>query len=302
MALLTLVWYFTICTLLCQSIVFGQRIVAVGDIHGDYHRMLTILKFSGIVDDDAHWAGGDTIFVQTGDIVDRGDDTIKLYQLIQKLQEEAPLQGGQVVSLLGNHEIMNLSGDWRYVSEHDIQIFGGVEERKKAFAPEGWIGRDLVGKNLTAKVGTSVFVHGGIHPSFAQEGVEGINLKTRQTILDYVESRGRHDPYKVFGGHGPTWYRGYALDDGNICSILDEALDLLEADRMVMGHTVQRDGMIHTRCGGKAVLIDIGISHVYGGHFGALEIIGDELTALYRDGRRRLLVDRGRPKMIHQEL
>ena len=105
-----------------------------------------------------------------------------------------------MVSLLGNHEIMNLSGDWRYVSQGDLKTFGGVEERRKAFAPEGWIGRDLIEKNLTAKVGTSVFVHGGIHPSFAQGGVEDINLKTRQTILDYVESRGRHDPHKVFGG------------------------------------------------------------------------------------------------------
>ena len=37
----------------------------MGDMHGDYYRAVTILKFSGIVDDDAHWAGGDTIFVQT---------------------------------------------------------------------------------------------------------------------------------------------------------------------------------------------------------------------------------------------
>ncbi|KAI9255719.1 Metallo-dependent phosphatase-like protein [Phascolomyces articulosus] len=300
MATIRLFCLVVLSTFLWQHVI-AQRIVAVGDLHGDLFRTMTILKFSGIVDDEGHWAGGDTIFVQTGDIVDRGDDTIKLYQLIQQLQEEALLQGGRVVSILGNHEVMNLSGDWRYVSQGDIRSFGGVEERKKSFAPEGWIGRDLMEKNLTAKVGTSVFVHGGIHPSFAQDGIDGINLKTRQTILDYVESRGRFDPHKVFGGHGPSWYRGYALEDDSICSVLDSALELLGADRMVMGHTVQRDGMIHTRCGGKAVLIDIGISHVYGGHFGSLEIVDDELTAIYRDGRRRLLVDR-KAKLVHQEL
>lgn len=53
---------------------------------------------------------------------------------------------------------------------------------------------------------------------------------------------------------------------------------------MVMGHTVQRDGQIRTRCNGKAVLIDIGISWVYGGHVGALEIIGDQVNAIYEHG------------------
>ncbi|KAI9492370.1 Metallo-dependent phosphatase-like protein [Zychaea mexicana] len=293
-----ILWFVALQALLIQLVV-AQRIVAMGDLHGDLLRTLAIMRFSNIIDHEGHWAGGDTIFVQTGDIVDRGDDTIKLYELIQRLQAEAPAQGGRVVSLLGNHEIMNLSGDWRYVSTGDINSFGGKENRVKAFSPEGWIGGDLIEKNLTAKVGSSIFVHGGIHPSFAQDGIEGINLKTRQTLLDYIGSRGRHDPYGVFGGLGPTWYRGYALDDG-ICPVLEEALALLEADRMVMGHTVQRDGFIHTRCGGKAVLIDIGISHVYGGHYGALEIVGDELTAIYKDGKRKPLGTR--PKMIHQEL
>ena len=68
---------------------------------------------------------------------------------------------------------------------------------------------------------------------------------------------------------------------------------------MIMGHTVQRDGRIHTRCNGKIVLIDIGISHVYGGNFGALEIMGDELVAIYKDGRKRLVK---RPALVHQEL
>ncbi|KAI9318023.1 Metallo-dependent phosphatase-like protein [Dichotomocladium elegans] len=262
------------------------RIVAMGDLHGDLANTMSILQFSGIVNEDGHWVGGDTIFVQTGDIVDRGADTIALYQLIQRLQIEAQAAGGLVVNTLGNHEIMNMIGDWRYVHPNDIESFGGVAARKEAFSTEGWIGSELIHWNLTAKVGSSVFCHGGIHPSFAHDGTEGINRRTRETLDAYVKFH--HDPYALYGGHGPTWYRGYALDDGDICDVLDKALELLEAERMVMGHTVQRDGKIRTRCGGKAVLIDIGISHVYGGHAGALEILGDDIYAIYKDGKEKL--------------
>lgn len=71
---------------------------------------------------------------------------------------------------------------------------------------------------------------------------------------------------------------------------------------MVMGHTVQRDGKIRTRCGGKAVLIDIGISHVYGGHFGALEIVGENLTAIYRGHREPLVSYETLDDYDHDEL
>ncbi|KAI8149538.1 Metallo-dependent phosphatase-like protein [Fennellomyces sp. T-0311] len=292
-----MLWFAAVFALLWHQVI-AQRIVAMGDLHGDLSNTLQIMKFSNIIDDDGHWAGGDTIFVQTGDVVDRGVDTIKLYELLQRLQKEALLQGGQVVRVLGNHEVMNMIGDWRYVHPDDIKTFGGKKQRMQAFSPEGWIGNDLIQLNLTAKVGSNVFCHGGIHPNFAKDGIDGINEKTRQTIQGYVESRGRLDPFGLFGGRGPTWYRGYALDD-NICPTLEMALESLKADRMVMGHTVQRDGRIHTRCNGKIVLIDIGISKVYGGHYGALEIMGDELVAIYKDGRKRLVK---RPAMVHQEL
>ena len=161
--------------------------------------------------------------------MDRGVDTIKLYELLQRLQKEAALEGGRVVRTLGNHELMNMVGDWRYVHPADIDTFGGKKQRMQAFSPEGWIGGDLVQLNLTAKVGNSVFCHGCIHPNFAKDGLDALNTKTRETIMDYIESRGRLDPHGVFGGRGPTWYRGYALDD-NICPTLEKALDDLKVN------------------------------------------------------------------------
>jgi hypothetical protein len=185
---------------------------------------------------------------------------------------------------------MNLVGDWRYVYPGEPETFGGIEKRKVAFQKEGFIGSYLIPLNITTKVGSTVFCHGGIHPHFARNGIYWINDQSHQNIVPYMESNGRHgDEHGVFGGDGPTWYRGYALDDEDeICSVLDQALEMMEANRIVVGHTVQHDGRVHTRCGGKIILIDIGISNAYGGRKGALEIRGNNVKALYKDGSEDL--------------
>jgi len=92
------------------------RIVAVGDLHGDYAAWLDIARAAGIIDAAGHWAGGRTTLVQLGDIVDREPDSLKIIRSIQQLQAEAPRAGGKVVIVLGNHEAMNLLGDDRYTT------------------------------------------------------------------------------------------------------------------------------------------------------------------------------------------
>ncbi|ORY91013.1 Metallo-dependent phosphatase-like protein [Syncephalastrum racemosum] len=278
-----------------------QRIVATGDLHGDLDNTLRILQFTGLVNSDATWTAGDTIW---GDVVDRGVDTIPLYKLIQRLRAEAAAAGGAVVSTLGNHEVMNMIGDWRYVHPSDIASFGGTAARAEAFSPEGWIGEELLQWNVTAVVGSSLFCHGGVHFGYATPHGTKINDEAKRILPDYIASHGshHHDPYGVFGSQGPTWYRGYALDsEDEVCPLLEKALKELQVDRMVMGHTVQRDGHIRTRCGGRAILIDIGISHVYGGYPGALEIMGDQIAAIYDNGRRELLTPTGQ-NTRHDEL
>lgn len=94
-----------------------KRLIAVGDLHGDFESTIITLKMAGVIDDNLNWAAGDATFVQTGDVVDRGPDTISLYKLIIRLRKEALLEGGLVIPLLGNHEIMNLQDDLRYVTE-----------------------------------------------------------------------------------------------------------------------------------------------------------------------------------------
>lgn len=101
----------------------AQRIVAVGDLHGDYGAWLEIAQESGVSTDGKHWTGGRSMLVQLGDIVDRGPDSLKIIRHLQALEKEAVKAGGKVVVLLGNHEAMNVIGDLRYVDPGEYAAF-----------------------------------------------------------------------------------------------------------------------------------------------------------------------------------
>ncbi len=99
------------------------RIVAIGDIHGDYNNYLSTLQAADVVDSQGRWIAGQTHLVQTGDIPDRGPDTSKIIAHMQQLTRQAHKQGGQVHNLMGNHEAMNVYGDLRYVSPGEYEAF-----------------------------------------------------------------------------------------------------------------------------------------------------------------------------------
>ena len=101
----------------------AQRIVAVGDLHGDYSAWMDIARGAALVDAQNHWAGGRTILVQLGDITDRGPDSLKIVRSLQQLQKEAPRKGGKAIVVLGNHEAMNLIGDDRYTTPGEYAAF-----------------------------------------------------------------------------------------------------------------------------------------------------------------------------------
>src|SRR5437868_2852344 len=99
------------------------RIVAVGDLHGDFSAWQDIARDAGLFDPGGHWAGGKTVLVQMGDIIDRGADSLKIIRSLQQLQKEAPRKGGRVFVVLSNHEAMNLLGDFRYVTPGEFTAF-----------------------------------------------------------------------------------------------------------------------------------------------------------------------------------
>jgi hypothetical protein len=99
------------------------RIVAVGDVHGAFDQYVTILREAQLIDNRRRWTGGNATFVQLGDVLDRGPQSRQALDLIRRLETEAKAAGGQVVFLLGNHEVMRMAGDLRYVSPAEYEAF-----------------------------------------------------------------------------------------------------------------------------------------------------------------------------------
>jgi hypothetical protein len=111
-----------------------EAVVAIGDVHNDFDDFVAILRRTGLIDQQNHWTGGKTTFVQVGDLLDRGPKPREVMGLMMSLEREAVQAGGRVVSLLGNHEMMNIMGDLRYVTPVNYASFADAhsEERQKA--------------------------------------------------------------------------------------------------------------------------------------------------------------------------
>jgi hypothetical protein len=111
-----------------------EPVLAIGDVHGDYDDFVAILRRVDLIDEQNHWKGGKTTFVQTGDLLDRGPKPREAMDLMMALEKEAAQAGGRVVSLLGNHEAMNMMGDLRYVTPANFASYadGQSEQRQKA--------------------------------------------------------------------------------------------------------------------------------------------------------------------------
>jgi hypothetical protein len=113
-----------------------RSVIAIGDVHGDFDDFVAILQHTGLIDKEKHWAGGKTTLVQVGDLLDRGPKPRDVMDLLMVLEKEASKDGGQVVSLLGNHEMMNIMGDLRYVTPENYASFANAnseEHRKSAY-------------------------------------------------------------------------------------------------------------------------------------------------------------------------
>ena len=119
-----------------------HRIVAVGDLHGDFSAWRVILRSASLADNNGHWTGGDGVLIQTGDAVDRGPNSFEIIEDLMRLQKEAVRAHGQVIAMVGNHEAMNLTGDLRYVSAAD---YAGYADRRSA-----WRRENVYNSNKTA--------------------------------------------------------------------------------------------------------------------------------------------------------
>jgi hypothetical protein len=160
----------------------ARRIVAIGDVHGAAAEFTAILQKAGLVNQARRWTGGSTVFVQTGDITDRGTGMRDALDLLMALEREASRAGGRVHPLLGNHEVMNMLGQLRDATPEIFATFGGEAEMRAAFGPKGRYGRWLRERQAIATVDGTLFMHAGIDPAATRESIDELNRRVRRDI------------------------------------------------------------------------------------------------------------------------
>ena len=229
----------------------AQRIIAVGDLHGDYQAWMTIARAAGLVDARGRWVGGSMTLVQLGDVTDRGADSLKIIRNLQQLQKDAPRKGGKVIVVLGNHEAMNLIGDYRYTTPGEFAAFAdgqSAERREKlyqlnkaaieasyratnpqmtadavhqawiavtphklAWMPSGELGQWATRNPAIVKIGDTLFVHGGISSEYAKIPLAEVNRRVAAAMAAADES-----PKSILTDPlGPLWYRGLVRADAD---------------------------------------------------------------------------------------
>lgn len=282
----------------------ADRVVAVGDLHGDLDATRAVLRLAGLIDAADAWVGGQTVLVQTGDQLDRGDGERAIVDLLERLKGEAQKVGGRVVVLNGNHELMNVRGDLRYVTAGGFADFKGFADAKTgtrpgddprlakvppgmrgrlvAFLPGGPYAGILARRPVIARVGDTLFAHGGVLPTHVEIGLARINRE----VSDWVAARAPEPPPYMRGEDSPVWSRHYSMDpDAADCALLDGVLAATGAARLVVGHTVQREGP-NAACGGRVWRVDVGLSAHYGGRPAAIEIRGSAVKILTAGGEK----------------
>lgn len=279
-----------------ERIAVPERLVAIGDVHGDVVAARTALRLAGAIDRDGEWIGGKLVVVQTGDQLDRGNDEPDVLALFDALADKAKAKGGRVISLNGNHEIMNVQGDFRYVTGEgfsDFASFGAaapdpaklarfpehVRPRAAAFLPGGHWAQKLAERPVTAIAGDTLFAHGGVLPAHTRYGLAKANQQARSWMRGEV---GRIPPI-LDGDDALVWTRAYADPGERACTALGKVLTGLGVKRLVVGHTVQKDG-ITSGCNDRVWRIDVGMAKHYGGKPAVLEIQSDRVRTITEPG------------------
>ena len=200
-----------------------ENIYVIGDIHGAYDEFVTTLKTAGLVDEKLNWTGGASHLVSLGDIMDRGPRSRDVIDLIIELQQQSEEAGGKVHVVLGNHEVMIMQGDWRYLSAEEIAVFAKQERKKdrkaayevylrsfrqkhndetlanfdatyppgffahmQAHNRKGKYGKWILKQPFVIKINDNLFTHGGLSPAVEKMTLEDINESQKDDLKDYL--------------------------------------------------------------------------------------------------------------------
>jgi hypothetical protein len=275
------------------------RVVAIGDVHGDLDATRRALRVAGAIDASDKWIGGKLVVVQTGDVLDRGNDERVILDLFASLREQAAAAGGALYALLGNHETLNVAGNFRYVTLGGFRAFQDVptdwiapavldkvpeqaRPRAAAFFPGGVYAKRLATLAVVVVVNDTVFVHGGVLPSHVRYGIGKLNRETQA----WMRGDGTGEPSPIESEDGPLWTRRYSSPEvePHDCGLLSTVLERLGAKRMVVGHTPQEGG-ISSACNDKVWRIDVGLAEHYGSRPTQVLSIDGERVEVLRERR-----------------
>ncbi len=265
-----------------------DSLYVVGDVHGEFDRVLGLLGNAGLIDEESKWVGGESHVVFLGDLFDRGADVTRVLWFLYELERQARAAGGGSHVVLGNHETMIFTEDVRYVSSKEqlIARLHGTSYSNLFDIRHSLLGRWLAGRPGVMKVNEVLLAHGGVGPESSPRSVEAVNdsirtfmsedlfyrwadttlalvtdSATAERVADQYTSVIIMDPAAVarrtgvlFDGTGILWFRGYVESD-TLTSALDDVLEEFGAEIHVVAHTPL--STIEARYDGKLLAVDL---------------------------------------------
>lgn len=247
-----------------------DSLYVVGDIHGRYDQVTNLLIKSNIVDEKLNWIAGGSHIVFLGDVFDRGDDVTKVLWFIYELEEKAAIAGGKVHMVLGNHEIMTMTKDLRYVSrkERNIAVAHGLSYDALFHPLNSYLGTWLRSKVSVLKIDKIVFAHGGILDigpisleEFNNKAYYFMNDPMYLDVMKKAADSAKYDPkewlnmrYFFYNPEGPYWFRGYVNSD-TLAPQLNSMLNKHSSKIHVVAHTTRET--ITEKYDGKLLTTDL---------------------------------------------
>ncbi|MGJ1421920.1 metallophosphoesterase [Sphingobacterium spiritivorum] len=232
-----------------------NKMLVLSDIEGNFKGFKSILQGNKIIDNNFNWVFGSNHLVLVGDFFDRGLNVTECLWLIYKLENEAEKQGGKVHFILGNHEMMNLKGQLKYVRDKYEDNADTLKlNYEKWYSQNTELGKWLRTKNGIEKIGNLLFVHAGVRKDFPKEySIQQINENIRKGIdHQFQNDENRNDIF--VGNESPIWYRGISTEKESQQDI-ENTLSRFSAEKMIIGHTIV--DKIKYLYNGKVIDIDL---------------------------------------------
>ncbi len=239
-----------------------EKLIALSDIHGQYDVFIRLLRNNLVIDERNNWIFGSGHLVINGDIFDRGNRVTEILWLVFKLENQAKVSGGKVHFLLGNHEVMVMNNDLRYIDpKYNTTARRLGTTYDQLYSKNLIIGQWLRTKPVIVKINDMIFNHAGISSEFVSKNLnqELVNKAFINDIIDKDEDAIEADPLLDYltGSNGPIWYRGYFEDNSFNHTKLDAILNHLGASYIIVGHTSMDE--IKFYYSGKVIAIDSSI-------------------------------------------